>query len=408
MNQGYLDFVINGMEKMFDGVTDFGDRPYLLAASLSRFMNCDSLLDLSETFGINKSRLYKSADSITPCRWLRRIIFRGRKRLLQLLKRWHMGDPSYKSRHPITFAADDFTRSARGALGNWVGLFYSGAKKGVTTGINIEALVAVIGDGDEVILLDIRIVPPPAEQAGRPPLNHNEWLRRALRNLHSWVLTNGSHFRGCPLSVDAAYISPANVALVKDLGMILVGKMSARRKVSGKIWGTVIAPVNIFAGISLILDCHRIGELRGEEEVGFIRNKVWVESLHASVLMVTFFNDEDALTYFSTNLGMKTITLRNIIRYRWQLERIFWILKQDIGIGDIHHHKENRVEARIYLHFILAQILRDASAVFGCSPKTVMRGIRRFPHFILHKLGFHSAFASSHSPESVLTVPLAA
>lgn len=407
MDTGYLDYVLNGMGEMFDGVTDLSDRSYLLAASLCRYMNCDSLRDLSETYGISRMRLYSSVDTITPQRWLRRIIFRGRKRLLKRLRRWHAGDPSYRSRHPITFAADDFTRAARGALGDWVGLFYSGAKKGVTTGINIEALVAVIGDGDEVILLDIRIVPPASDHAGRPPLNHNEWLRRALRDLNSWLVAQRENMRGCTLSVDAAYVSPDNVALIKDLGMTMVAKMSARRRVQGTIWGKVTAPANIFAGISLLLDCRRIRELR-DEDTGFIRNTVWVESLKASVLMVTFFNDSQALTYFSTNLGMKTITLRNLIRYRWQLERIFWILKQDIGIGDIHHHRGNRVEARIYLHFILAQVTRDAAVVFDCSPKDIMRNIRRSPDLILHKLGFPSAFASCHSSNPVPHVPLAA
>jgi len=407
MDTGYLDFVLKGMSEMFDGVIDPSDRSYLLAASLSRYMNCDSLLDLSETFGISRMRLYDSVDAITPQRWLRRIVTRGRKRLLERLRRWHTGDPSYRSRHPITFAADDFTRTARGALGDWVGLFYSGAKKGVTTGINIEALVAVIGDGDEVILLDIRIVPPASEHAGRPPLNHNEWLRRALGNLKTWLAIHHENLQGCPLSVDAAYVSPANVALIQDLGMTMVAKMSARRKVQGTIWGKVTAPAPIFAGVSLILNHHRIRELRDEDCV-FIRNRVWVQSLDTSVLMVTFIRDDQALTYFSTNLDMKTITLRNIIRYRWQLERIFWILKQDIGVGDIHHHRKSRVEARIYLHFILAQVTRDAAAVFDCSPKNIMRNIRRSPDLLLHKLGFRSAFASDHPPESVPPVPLAA
>jgi len=383
------------------------DRSYLLAASLSWFLNCDSLLDLSETFGINRARLYKSVDAITAARWLRRLISRGRERLLEHLRRWRIGDPSYRTRHPITFAADDFPRAARGALGDWVGIFYSGAKKGVTTGIDIEALVAVIGDSEEVILLAIRIVPHPAEHAGRPPLNQNEWLRPAFWHLHSWLFTNGADLRGCPISVAAANVSPANVALVTDFRMTMVAKMSARRKVTGKILGVVTAPSNVFAGISLILTSHRIGALH-DEDVGFIRNRVWVESLNTSVLMDTFFDDHEALTYFSTNMGLKTITLKKIIRYRWQLERIFWILKQDIGIGDIHHHRENRAEARIYLHFILAQVTRDAAAAFGCSPKTIMRNIQRSPGLALSRLGLPSAFANGRSPSSVPHEPLAA
>ena len=65
MNPEYLNFVVDGMDNMFDGVTDPSDRQFLCTASLCRFMNCDSLLDLSETYGISRKRLYWSADTIT-------------------------------------------------------------------------------------------------------------------------------------------------------------------------------------------------------------------------------------------------------------------------------------------------------------------------------------------------------
>ncbi len=118
--------------------------------------------------------------------------------------------------------------------------------------------------------------------------------------------------------------------------------------------------------------------------------------------MVTFIHDTDLLTYFTTKTSMKTITLRNLIRYRWQLERIFWILKQDVGIGDIHHKIDTRCEARIYLHLLLAQVARDAAAHFKCSPKDIVRGIRRAPGLVLYKLGFQTAFAWHPGGNSVL------
>ena len=212
--------------------------------------------------------------------------------------------------------ADDFTRTARGHLGGWAGLFYSGAEKGVVPGINMEALVAVIGDGQEVILPDVRIVPPALEGGSRPPLNQNQWLRRALRQVSTFLQSQATNLRGCALAVDSAYVSPDNVALVKDLGMYLVSKLSANRKVTGDVKGPLTALVD--------------------------------------------------------------------------------------------HHKENRNETRIYLHFILAQVTRDAAGAFKCSPKDIMRSIRRSPERLLHELGFPSAFANEVFAESVPQVRLAA
>jgi hypothetical protein len=174
MEPGYLEFMINGMAPALDMVPDPVDRRLILAGTMTRLLNCDSLLDLSQTYDINKDALYASFDAIPARRWLRRLIKRGRERLAAHLKTWHAKDASYRSRHPITLCADDFTRMARGTLGGWTGLFYCGAVKKVVSGVNIEVLAAVIGDGDEIIILAVRIVPPPPEGQGRPPLNQNQ------------------------------------------------------------------------------------------------------------------------------------------------------------------------------------------------------------------------------------------
>lgn len=393
MEPGYLHFVLKGMAPVLEMVHDPLDRRLVLVGSMTRFLNCDSLLDLSQTYGINKDALYASYDAINPPRWLRRLVRRGRERLVTHLLKWHAGDASYKSRHPITLCADDFTRMTRGALGGWAGLFYSGAAKKVIPGINIEVLAAVIGDGKEVIILAVRIVPPPPEGRGRLPLNHNQWLRRSLRELEAFLKTRRTGLAGCPLVVDAAYVSPDNVTLVHEMGMHMVGRLAANRVVRGRVDEPIEAKVGFFAGLAAFVHTPPFRELRGEEDVFFQRHAVFVPSLKVDVLMVTFIHDRDLLTFFSTKTCMKTVTLRNIIRYRWQLERIFWILKQDIGVGDIHHKIDTRCEARFYLHFLLAQVTRDAAAHFKCSPKDIVRGIRRAPGLALHEMGFQSAFA---------------
>lgn len=408
MSTEYLPFVVQEMKMMLNVLESPASLCLTMAGTMTRFLNCDSLLDLAETHRIDRGALYKAVDEVSPPRWLRRLVKRGRERLNVHLRKWHASDPSYRSRHPITLAADDFTRTARGEVGGWQGLFYSGAKHGVVQGINIEALVAVIGDGDEVLILDVRIVPPSSAGPGRPALNQNQWLRRALRQLNAWLCSHGTNLKGCNLSVDAAYVSPDNVESALSMGIHMVGKLSVNRKVVGKVWGVVIAPAQYFAAIDILLNPQRCHDLRGEEGVEFQRHHVYVKSLKIDVLMVSFIHGKDLLLYFSTNQNMKTITLRNVIRYRWQLERLFWILKQDIGVGDIHHHKENRVETRIYLQFILAQVTRDAAAVFHCTPKDIVRAIRRSPTRLLIELGFPSAFAEADDLGPVREVTIAA
>lgn len=408
MTTEYLKFVVEGMSSMFDAIADPSEWRLIMAGTMTRLLNCDSLHNLANTHGINKDSLYQALDAIAPPRWLRRLVKRGRQKLAEHLRRWHAGDPSFKSRHFITFCADDFTRSARGDLGGWSGLFYSGAMKRVILGINVEALCAVVGDGLEVIILDVRITPPKPPGSGRHPLSLNEWLRGSLRRLEAFLKTRGTSLKGCPLSVDAAYVSPENVDLVEDLGMHMVSKLSANRKVTGDVGGSITARVGYFAGLAIFAEHHRCRVLPGEDGVEYQRNTVRVPSLKRDVLMVTFLHETDFLVYFTTKLGMKTVTLKNILRFRWQLERIFWILKQDIGIGDIHNKKENRVETRIYLHLMLAQITRDAAGVFGCSPKDLIRGIRASPNLVLQELGFQSAFAETNPPSPVPPVPLAA
>ncbi len=408
METEYLNFLVKEMDSMFDGIPDPYDWRLLMAGTMTRLLNCDSLLDLATTHGINQNDLYQALDTITPPRWLRRLVKRGRLKLAAHLRKWHAGDPSYKSRHFITLCADDCTRSARGDLGGWTGIFYSGAMKKVVLGINVEALCAVIGDGLDVIILDVRIFPPIPKGSGRHPLNLNQWLRGSLRNLSTFLKTKGTNLEGCPLSVDSAYVSPENISQIEDLGMHMVSKLSANRIVKGDVGGPITSKVASFAGLAIFVEHHRCRDLRGEVGVEFQRNTVHVPSLKRDALMVTFLYERDFLVYFTTKLNMKTITLRNILRYRWQLERIFWILKQDIGIGDIHNHKENRVETRIYLHIILAQVIREASVVFKCSPKDIVRKIRSRPDKVMYELGFQSAFASENPLKPVLQVRHAA
>lgn len=394
MAKTYLNFLIQAMRKMLFVKTDQAKMNLLFLITFCRLLNCNSILDIAQTFELDKDQLYQSVDIVASGTWLRRIRRQGRERLLAALRRWWSRDASYRSRHAITICVDDFTRMAYGNLGGWAGLFYSGAEGGVVPGINVEALVAVIGDGEEVIILDIRVVPSNLG-LGRNPMTKNDWFCQRLKLLNKWIKNKKSSFEGCFLSVDAGYVSEETVKLSGDLGLQMVSKLAENRVVFGEISkeceSEFEAPAWFFSRLGLCLNPEKIHLLPGSNEVEYFRQVVWSEHL-GQILMITFIDGDKHVTYFSTNPGMKAITLANTLRRRWQLERIFWILRQDLGVGDIHHQTRERVEARILLLVILAQATRDCSIKFKCSPKDIVRTIRRVNFIIPITLGIPCAF----------------
>lgn len=401
MTQEYLDFMMGAIGSTLDAMSCGNERPWLEMVMMCRFFNCDSLLDLSQTFEVPRERLYESLDVVGSRCWLRRLQKVGRERLAHALAKFHAGDRSYQSRHAITICVDDFTRTARGDLGGWTGFFYSGAEGRVVHGINMEVLVAVIGDGDEVILLDVRIVPPAHEGPGRRPDTRNDWFRKRLLGLVTYLATRGLRLQGCYLSVDAAYVSAKTVETARDLGVPMVSKLAANRTIEGNVWRKVRlqSPAWVFGAISAAVNEHAFKPMRGEIHTTYFRHTVSSETL-GDILLVTFRRDDDIALYFSTDPAMKAITLRNIIRYRWQIERVFWVLRQDLGIGDIHHHRPERVAARHYLLFILAQAIRDCANAFNCSPKDILRDIRRHAYLLPRRIGIPCAFVPLDLHES--------
>ena len=118
------------------------------------FLSCQSLLELIQTFGLPRDATYQAPDLI---RWecvrqgLRR---QGYRRLRNHLRKLKGASNATRSREAITIVTDDSTRETRGDLGGITGNFYNGAAGKVTSGINLQGFMVVIGEGKENIILD--------------------------------------------------------------------------------------------------------------------------------------------------------------------------------------------------------------------------------------------------------------
>lgn len=169
------------------------------------FLSCQSISEMIETFGLPRDATYKASDLI---RWqcvqvaIRREGYRRLHAHLQKLKRT---SASTRSREAVTLVTDDSTRETRGNLVGITGNFYNGAAGEVTSGINLQGLMAVIGDGKENIILDVRIVLPRPIGRGRPPLKRTDWFIELIETLESRLRSEGLTLAGCIASVDSAY-----------------------------------------------------------------------------------------------------------------------------------------------------------------------------------------------------------
>lgn len=151
------------------------DRPQsrlLLVIMLLRFMGNQNILDLVETWGFPKYKMYGILDMYKAQRILTLVREKGFADLVKHLQRLENACDSIKSQEAITITVDDFTRRCRGILGWLAAIWWSGADKKPVNGINGEALLAIIGDGTkegQVITLDYRLVLPHHDGPGAQP-----------------------------------------------------------------------------------------------------------------------------------------------------------------------------------------------------------------------------------------------
>lgn len=390
LNQGdpfmisfYSEALLQAILKVIRCRTSLRDRRLLLLIILSPMMSARSLKDLAETCMIGKNSLYTVLDSRLPASWLAGIRREGINRLSSHVHRLNHADSSVRSRECITLCADDSTRTVCGDFGGLAHPCYSGAEKRAVKGLRTRTLIAVIGEGSSQIILDVHVVPPKSSGPGRPRYSEGEWLVASLQRIESQLNDFGLSIRGCYLSVDSSYAAGYVLRYADELGLKLVSEVKGSLKA---FWHNILwLSANLYFFVIETLYQKKFRSLTGESDIQYYRHKARIR-VYGDVLVVLMRIGGETKRFFTNDESMKSLTVRRVSRRRWQLEQVFWNLKQLLGLPSIHNHNKNRVLVRIYLCFILAQAIKDCSGKLNITMRSLHKILERNPHIIIEQI----------------------
>lgn len=396
MSQEYLTAIMTAMADSRPRQTAPESYAYALWATAGRTAGVRSTFQLAKLAGIPEDRFY-DAVAVVPGRSLRRHLEQvGRSRLIRHLRRLAASSNATRSRHRVHLCVDDFVRPCRGDLGGLAGLFYCGAVKRTVKGVRVQILAAVIGDSGETIILAERIVPPKHEGPGRPPDTPNQWMLKTLDRLRGHLRRAELSYAGVILSADSAYVSQEVIDAVKDMGLCMVSEVTANRIIHCQCATWLY--VELRAGIALelwtALNPRAFKRIVGFDGETGLRGQFFSPTLGQIVVLAVRDEDGDQRFLFSTDVEMKSKTIRRTSLRRWRLERVFWCLRQDLGVGDIHHHIKSRAEVRILLATLMLQVLLDLARQTQQSVGDIVRTIDRSLHVPDTAARFLSAFSA--------------
>ncbi|MEW5995202.1 MAG: hypothetical protein AB1744_12530 [Candidatus Zixiibacteriota bacterium] len=409
MEHAYMGEVLSAMGEIVN--LDLAERDVRLAVlgSLAGTLGFKSMYDLAVTAEVPKDRLYRSVEAFNQGRYLRALRRHGRRQLVRHLKRIKGMSASTRSRNWVTLAGDDFTSRRRGNLDGMTYFWWNGGQKRVTLGLNIQVLAAILGDGDDVLILDVRLVVPPHDGPGAPPSKKTDWMAAAIDRLGRDLQREGLDFSDCVGSVDQAYIGPSLRATLEKHHLPLVSTLPLQRRVEGTLVPGVV--VNARGH-----DWHRwwvklnedsLRPMQGEEGVTYIRTTVDVPSI-GQVVMINIRKDGDDAVIFTTGLSMKAVTALRVARRRWHLERVFWNLQQNLGIGGVRHTAGPKVLARVYFLMLLHSAIRRVAKRHRLSIGDLCKVLHRHRLAIIAELRSGSAFSCGNLPRPVPPEGLAA
>lgn len=366
------------------------------------FLSCQSISEMIETFCLPRDATYKACDII---RWqcvqaaIRREGYRRLRNHLQKLKK---ASPATRSREAVTLVTDDSTRETRGYLGGITGNFYNGAAGKVTSGINLQGLMAIIGDGKENIILDARIVLPKPIGRGRPPMKRTDWFIERIENLETMLQSEGLSLAGCIASVDSAYGTQRVSAALARIRVPLVSQMHSGRVLSGVLYShlEMSCSAGLFLALWYWLQEDLLKRMSGEPGVEYLRGCFRSKSL-GNIVVLARKSGQERKFYFSTDPTMKAITIHRAAVRRWRMERVFWCLKLELGWKQIRDHSEQKVMARIFLGIVVYQALVDTAKGSGVATGEIYRALRRNRHLITRGILDGSAFSWGQSYEPV-------
>ena len=383
MTSFYSEALLKAIVKVIRCRISLKEKRLLLLIILSPIMSARSLNDLAETCMVGKNSFYSVLDSRSPSAWLSGLRREGIDRLAIHLWRLKEADSSVRSRECVTLCADDSTRTVCGDFGGLAHPCYSGAEKRAVKGLRTRALIAVIGEGSRHIILDVHVVPPKLSGPGRPRYTEGEWLVASLKRVECELNRLGLTIRGRYLSVDSAYAPGYVLSYANENGLKLVSEVKGNLKT---IWQNILwLPAHLYFFVVETLNQKKFKTLTGESEIQYYRHKARIK-IYGDVLSVLMRIGGETKCYFTNDEKMKSLTLRRVARRRWQLEQVFWNLKQLLGLPTIHHQNKSRVLVRIYLCFVFAQAIKDCSGNLNIKMRKLHKILERNPQELIEQI----------------------
>ncbi|MFZ2959115.1 MAG: transposase [Candidatus Ozemobacteraceae bacterium] len=374
---------------------------YILLCLMCRFLSCRSIWEIALHYGVPKDPLYQSVNKLKSLTQLMAIRQPGLQELAQHLRKLSKASAATISRQRVLLFVDDATEKTRGVLGSSASLIWSGADKKVVSGVNTQALVAVIGDTSVVTVLDARICLPKHTGEGAQPMLKNEWFTQSLERLETKLNQWGLSLNGCHVSVDRAYASEGVLKLLKTLHLPLISQVAGGWNLEGEV----------LPGLTLVGKATPI--LKTWFQLNQANSSPWVENRGSNmrtvmkakslgpILVVARKIGEEVKFLLSTDLTMKAVTVHRDSRRRWKLERVFWDWKQRVGMGDVHQHTPEVCMTRWYQQIILVQALRVAAKESHVPLPKFIWVLRWQPNVIVDEILSGSVFSLATPSETV-------
>ncbi|MBA4424029.1 MAG: hypothetical protein C0390_13190 [Syntrophus sp. (in: bacteria)] len=401
----YARTLINAIRRLVRFQIGGRNQRALLIVMLSPFMPVRSLNEAAQFSGVSKNLVGEVLGVRHPSTALMHLRRNGERRLIAHLRRLAHADPSVRSRQAVTLCIDDCTRRVRGDMGGLAHPCYSGADKKTVFGLNIEELVAVIGDGLEVIVLDVRVMLPRHDGPGQQRETLGEWAIAALARINTAVQRAGLDLRESYLSVDSAYANGDMGKAAEALGLHLVSEIRATWIVTGPLGLSL--PSNVYLWLYDRVHAADFKPLRGDPGTTYFRHHV-DSRVFGQIVVVTFHFPDEIKHLFTPYTDMMSITMRRAAKRRWQIERTFWDLKQLLGLKMIHQQIRSRVLIRIYLAFMHWQAIKDCATEFGITVDAYAKVLRHDPQAVLAEIRLSSEFVPDLNPSAASVEEIAA
>ena len=198
-----------------------------------------SAYDLAVGLDWGKNRFGPLLGTASPDAWQRLLRRPMRRRLRQILHRYHGPgvSPATRSRYRITFIWDITTLLKVGEMLGLADLFYSGMLKRPAHSIEVVMLYALVGDDYLCLPLDFHLRKPDPKGPGHPCLNGMELAQKMIEDLHHAMRVHFLTLDGHYLVADAWFIDGQALKRARQIGLIPIVRGKASFVFEGNLVG---------------------------------------------------------------------------------------------------------------------------------------------------------------------------